>query len=60
MVLIGWVVKWMVEMIGFLVSIIYWLFGLMGCEDGFEEFSKELDGGFLIIDEMLMVDMVLF
>ncbi|KLD59277.1 hypothetical protein WP50_19735 [Lactiplantibacillus plantarum] len=33
---------------------------MTGREDGPEEPSKELDGGLLIIDEMSMVDTVLF
>lgn len=44
------------EIIGLFVSIIYCLFGLNGWEKIFLVSMKELEGGFLIVDEMFMVD----
>ncbi len=56
----GRAAKRMAETTGLLASTIHRLLGLTGREDGPEEPTKELDGGLLIIDEMSMVDTVLF
>lgn len=56
----GRAAKRMAETTGLPASTIHRLLGLTGREDGPEEPSKELDGGLLIIDEMSMVDTVLF
>ncbi|WP_457951230.1 SF1B family DNA helicase RecD2 [Lactiplantibacillus pentosus] len=56
----GRAAKRMAETTGLPASTIHRLLGLTGREDGPEEPSKELQGGLLIIDEMSMVDTVLF